>query len=48
MAVPVRRKRGRPKRKWMDMAREDMKRVGAREGGEVDQVKWRILSRIDE
>ena len=24
---------------------EDMERVGAREGDEVDQVKWRLLSR---
>ena len=45
MAVPGRRKRGRPRRKWMDSMREDMKRVGAREGDEVDRVKWRRLSR---
>ena len=44
-AVPGRRKRGRPKRKWMDLLREDMERVGAREGDEVDGVKWRLLSR---
>ena len=25
MAVPGRRKRGRPRRKWMDLAREDWK-----------------------
>ena len=45
MAVPGRRKRGRPRRRWMDLVREDMKRVGAREGDEVDRVKWRLLSR---
>ena len=45
MAVPGRRKRRRPKRKWMDLLREDMERVGAREGDEVDRVKWRLLSR---
>ena len=45
MAVPGRRKRGRPRRKWMDLLREDMERVGAREGDEVDRVKWRILWR---
>ena len=28
----------------MDLVRENIKRVGAREGDEVDQVKWRILS----
>ena len=44
MAVPVRRKRGRPKRRWMDLAREDMERVGAKEGDKVDRDKWRILS----
>ena len=29
----------------MDLVREDMERVGAREGDKVDQVKWRLLSR---
>ena len=43
MAVPGRSKRGRPRRRWMYLAREDMERVGAREGDEVDRVKWRIL-----
>ena len=41
MAVPGRRKRGRPRRRWMDLVREDMERVGAREGDEVDRLKWR-------
>ena len=45
MAVPGRKKRRRPKRRWMDLVREDMERVGAREGDEVDRVKWRLLSR---
>ena len=45
MAVPGRKKKGRPRRRWMDLAREDLKRVGAREGDGVDQVKWRIFSR---
>ena len=45
MVVPGRRKRGGTKRRWMDLAREDMERVGAREGDEVDRVKWKILSR---
>ena len=29
----------------MDLAREDLKSVGAKEGDEIDRVKWRILSR---
>ena len=38
MAVPGRRKRGRPRRRWMDLVREDMERVGGWEGDEVDRV----------
>ena len=45
MAVPGIRKRGRPRRRWMDLVREYMERIGAREGGEIDRVKWRLLSR---
>ena len=44
MVVPGRRKRGRPRRRWMDLAREDIKRVGAKEGDEVNREKWKILS----
>ena len=45
MAVPGRRKRRRPRRKWMDLAREDLERVGGREGDKIDRVKWKIFSR---
>ena len=45
MAVPGRRKRRRPRRRWIDLAREDMERVGAKEGDKVDREKWKILSR---
>ena len=31
-------------RRWMDLAREDMERVGAKEGDKVNPVKWKILS----
>ena len=45
MAVPRRRKRGKPRRRWMDLAREDLKSVGAKKEDEIDRVKWTILSR---
>ena len=45
MAVPGRRKRGRPTRRWMDLPREAMKRVEAMQGDKVDRDKWKILSR---
>ena len=45
MVVSGTRKRGRPRKKWMDLEREDMERVRAKEGDEVDRVKWKILSR---
>ena len=44
MTVPRRRKRGRPGRRQMDLAREDMKRVVAKEEDEIDRVKWKIFS----
>ena len=45
MTVPGRRKTERPRRRWINLVREDMERFGAREGDEVDRVKWRLLSR---
>ena len=45
MTVTGRRKRGRPRRRWMDLVREDIKMLGVREGDEVNRVKWRLLSR---
>ena len=45
MVVPGRKKRGRPRIRWMDLAREDMERVGAREGNKIDRENWKILSR---
>ena len=39
MAVPGRRKKGRLRRRWMDLAREEVERVGAKEGDEVYRVK---------
>ena len=42
MAVPGRRKR------WIDLAKENMERVGAKEGDEIDRVKCTILWRRDD
>ena len=39
------KKIGRLRRRWMDLAREDMERVGAKEGDEVDRKKFKVLSR---
>ena len=39
LAVLGRRKRGRPRKRWMNLAREDMERVGAKEGDKVDRDK---------
>ena len=38
VAIPGKRKRGRPERRRLDLVREDMKMVGAREGDEIDRV----------
>ena len=45
MVIPGKTKRGRPKKRWMDLVRENMKMVGAREEDKVDQALWRRLSR---
>ena len=43
MAVPGRMKSGEPKRRSLDLVREDTIKVGAVEG-EVDRVKWRRMT----
>ena len=45
IAIPGKRKRRRPNRRWMGLVREGMEMVRAREGDEVDRVLWRGLSR---
>ena len=45
LAVPGRRKRGRPRKRWINLAREDLERIGAKEGDEIDRFKRIILSR---
>ena len=42
MKSPGKRKRGRPKPKYLDVAREDMQVVEAREDEVFDRSVWRI------
>ncbi|KAF7645083.1 hypothetical protein LDENG_00132800 [Lucifuga dentata] len=39
------RPRGRPKRRFMDVVKEDMKLVGVREEEAEDRVRWRQMIR---
>ena len=43
MPVPGKRKRGRPKRRYMDMIKEDMQLVGVSEKDAANRTKWRNL-----
>ena len=45
MNVPGRRKRGRPKRRYMDAVNEDLKAKGMRVADALDRAKWRRLIR---
>ena len=41
MELPGRRKRGKPKRKYMDIVKEDMRVVGVTEDAVGDWEKWK-------
>ena len=41
MELSSRRYRGRPKRKFMGLEKEDMKLVGVREEDRENRVRWR-------
>ena len=41
MELPGKRKRGRPKRRYMDALVEDMKATGVKEMDTQDRMKWR-------
>ena len=45
MELPGRRSRGRPKRTFMDVVKEDMKLAGVREEEAEDRVRWRQMTR---
>ena len=45
MELPGKRKRGRPKRRFLDVVKEDMGEVGAKETDIEDRKMWRIMIR---
>ncbi|KAF7646842.1 hypothetical protein LDENG_00181660 [Lucifuga dentata] len=45
LELPGRKRRGRPKRRFMDVVKEDMKLVGVREEEAEDRVRWRQMIR---
>ena len=45
MELPGRRRRGRPKRRYMDAVKEDMQVVGVRVEGTENRLKWKTTNR---
>ena len=45
MELPGKRKRGRPKRRFLDVVKEDMREVGAKETDVEDRKMWRMMIR---
>ena len=45
MELPGRRRRGRPKRRFLDVVKEDMKEVGVKEMDIEDRKMWRTMIR---
>ena len=45
MELPGKRKRGRPKRRFLDVVKEDMGEVGAKETDVEDKKIWRMMIR---
>ena len=45
MELPRKRRRGRPKRRFLDVVKEDMKEVGVKEMDIEDREMWRIMIR---
>ena len=44
-SLPGKRRRGRPKRKFLDVVKEDMKEVGVKEKDIEDRKMWRMMIR---
>ena len=45
MKLPGKRKRGRPKRRFLDVVKEDMGEVGTKETDVADRNVWRMMIR---
>ena len=45
MRVGGRRKRGRPRRRWMDCIQEDLRQKGLTSGDAADRQRWKIMAR---
>ena len=45
MELPGKRRRGRPKRRFLDVVKEDMKEVGAKETDVEEKKVWRMMIR---
>ena len=45
MELPGKRKRGRPKRRFLDVVKEDMREVGVKETDVEDRKMWRMMIR---
>ena len=43
MGLPGKRRRGRPKRRFLDVVKEDMGEVGAKETDVEDRKMWRMM-----
>ena len=43
MELPGKRRRGRPKRRFLDVVKEDMKKVGVKEMDIEDRKMWRMM-----
>ena len=43
--IPGKRTRGRPRRRWNDNIKEDMKKANVSEEEAKDRLKWRMATR---